>query len=94
MTSERISRAITEADVVADLLDHSGWIDIIRPRLEEHKTAYRSQLVNSVLGAPVVTHDGIVVSSEQLAGRIYGIDYAIRTIENIIRNGQRAIAQL
>lgn len=69
-----------------DFLDHIAWRAVIKPHLEDAKLKLTKQLVDAILvGVP--TPDA---SRERIAGQIFGIDYTIREIENIVRKGREA----
>lgn len=89
--------AVAKAEDTQDLLEHISWTDVIRPQLITTRDKLAQLLVNSTLGAPVriETPQGIVeVSKEQLAGKIYGINYIIKLFEDILRKGEKAYKEL
>ena len=85
MTHQEIAvRAYQGADT-RDLLNHIAWTDVIKPELLKAKEFYTKELVTGVLEA--TSKSG---SREQIAGRIYGIDFVIKVLENVLRNGKLA----
>jgi hypothetical protein len=86
--------SIARAEDTTNLLDHIAWTDTIKPALLKHRAAFESQLVGAVLGNRPVTISGQVVTAEQIAGRIDGITYSIKLLEDILRNGERALEAL
>ena len=86
-----------KAEDLSDLLQHIAWTDTLRPMLVRERENYTKLLVNSTLGTPVrvPTATGVVeLSKEQLAGKIYGIDYIMDLMEKILSRGARAVAEL
>jgi hypothetical protein len=69
-----------------DLLNHIAWTDVVRPRLDEAKAALTKRLVEATL-KPL---DPREESREQLAGKLWGIDFVITTLERILREGANA----
>lgn len=67
-----------------DLLNHIAWTDIIKPKLIEAKLFYTNQLVDALLSK----HEG--ESKEQIAGKIYGIDYVVKVLERILKEGSQS----
>ena len=89
--------AVAKAEDMEDLLDHIAWREVLRPELMKERENYTKLLVNSTLGMPVVmdTKQGpTAVTKEQLAGKIYGIDFIVATIEKILTAGYRAADEL
>lgn len=90
MTNQSRLEAVAKADAVADLLNHTGWQDIVKPALLKRRTDLTATLVNAVLGQPMP--EG--VTKEQLAGRVQGIDEIIKLFELILKHGREALNQL
>jgi len=86
--------SIARAEDTNNLLDHIAWTDTILPSLLKHRAAFEAQLVGAVLGRPVTLLNGQSLSPEQLAGRIDGITYTIKLLEDILRKGERAMAEM
>jgi hypothetical protein len=95
--SSRLELA-ARAEDVNDLLNHIAWTDTIRPELIKHKDTLSKMLVASVLGTPVQRQtargEAIIVTTEQLAGRIEGIDFVLSLLEGILRRGVTALRDL
>ena len=86
-----------KAEDVSDLLNHIAWTDTIRPALDHERDIFTKALVGATLGMPtqVQTNLGVVeISKEQLAGKIYGIDYIFGYIQKVLTQGTRAVAEL
>jgi len=67
-------------------LDHIAWTDVIRPKLADMREVLTKELVGAVL-TPSST---AAQNKEQIAGKIHGIDFVIRTIEALVREGRNA----
>lgn len=88
-----------KAEDLGDLLDHIAWTDTLRPALLRERDNYTKMLVNATLGTPVqipasAGRSAVEISKEQLAGKIYGIDYIVELVEGILSKGTRAVAEL
>jgi hypothetical protein len=86
-----------KAEDLSDLLSHISWIDCVRPALIRERDSLTRQLVSSTLGLPVQakTLEGtITFTREQLAGKIYGIDYIMTLFEKLLQRGDIAKKQL
>lgn len=86
--------SIARAEDVQNLLDHIAWTDTILPALLKHRAGFESQLVEAVLGHRPVMITGQTLSPEQLAGRIDGLSYSIKLIEDILKRGTRALQEM
>lgn len=87
-----------KAEDLSDLLQHIAWTDTLKPALLRERDNYTKMLVNSTLGLPVTIPNSrgaaIEVTREQLAGKIYGIDYIIELVEGILSKGSKAVTEL
>lgn len=86
-----------KADDLSDLLDHLAWTDTVRPALLRERDSLTRSLVNSTLGLPIQAKTlagPVEVTREQLAGKIYGIDYIVTVFEKILTRGAVAERQL
>lgn len=86
-----------KAEDLSDLLSHIAWTDTVQPALLRERDQLTRALVSSTLGLPVQakTAEGVVtVTREQLAGKIYGIDYILTMFEKLLRRGEVATKQL
>lgn len=81
-------------EAVADLANLIGWSEVLLPRLQKELTNLTKQLTRATLGEPVTTASGDHLSPIQIAGRIYGLDYAVAEFERIIREGIAASSTL
>lgn len=89
--------AAAQAEDLESLLDHISWAEVLRPALIRERDNYTKMLVSSTLGLPITvpTAQGpTTMSREQLAGKIYGIDYIIDLMERILSRGVRAVMEL
>ena len=82
--------AIAKAEDTYDLLNHIAWTDVLKPKLLLEREQYSKALVNHLLGSPLP--EGL--TKEQLAGRIYGIDFITTRIESVLSRGEKAAAEL
>lgn len=84
--------AITAAQGIdtEDWLRHISWTDVLKPRFERDQQLLRDRLVASVLKPASAEAE----SREQIAGKLYGINYAINVIEETVRKGRNASAEL
>jgi len=69
-----------------DLLNHIAWTDVIKPKLEEAKAILTNQLVDATLNP----QQPGTQTREQIAGRLWGIDHTIKTLEKILKAGAHA----
>lgn len=69
-----------------DLLNHIAWTDVLKPKLEEAKSFLTKQLVSVTLNAPVANSE----TREQIAGKLWGIEFMVTTIEKILKAGTGA----
>jgi hypothetical protein len=86
-----------KAEDLDSLLDHIAWADTVRPALLRTRDALTQQLVDSTLGLPVQTKTltgTIEITREQLAGKIYGINYIMTLFEKLLSKGEVAAKQL
>jgi hypothetical protein len=91
------AQAAQAAEETFDLLNHIAWTDRIKPELERTKSALQAQLTRSVLGMPLtvnVNGQTMVVTKEQIAGQIYGIDFITQLFEKILTKGKSALEYL
>ena len=82
--------AAAKAEDTFDLLQHIAWTYVLKPKLFIVREQYSKALVSHLLGSPLP--EGL--TKEQLAGRIYGIDFIIATIESVLTRGEKAVAEL
>lgn len=82
-------RASNKATRIREFLDLSAWDEDIVPELLKEKSRCQELLVSAVLDS---THTA--GTPEQLAGRIYGIDYVIKFITRILERGAKADIEL
>ena len=86
-----------KAEDLSDLLYHIAWTDTVRPALTRERDSLTRLLVDSTLGLPVQTKTlagTVEITREQLAGKIYGIDYIITLFEKLLSRGEIASKQL
>ena len=94
MTNQDRLEAVAKADATAELLDHIGWTEVVLPKLLKTKDLYTTVLVQAVLSNKPPTMDGQETTREQLAGRVYGIEYVIKLFESILSKGEGALKAL
>jgi len=87
-------KAVAVAEDILDLEQHVAWQDVLLPKLREHKAFYEKELVGAVLGQKPITVSGQLLTAEQLAGKVYGIDYIIALFTDILKRGEAALNQL
>lgn len=90
----KLVEQVAKAEDLSDLLNHIAWTDVVLPRLQQEKERYTQLLVRSVLGSPIIREDGVELTREQLAGKVEGVQFIIKLMEDIIRQGDRALRQL
>jgi len=73
-----------------DFLRHIAWEEILLPRFQEDRRVLTDRLVQSVLKPETVDSE----TREQIAGKLWGIDYAIRTINEVVKRGRSAKSEL
>jgi uncharacterized protein YgfB (UPF0149 family) len=94
MIPEKNIELAAKAADLQNLLEHIAWEEILLPELQKMREAFSKQLVDAVLGVALKTADGDKVSSEQLAGKIFGIDFITDKISKILSQGERALAEI
>jgi hypothetical protein len=93
MTNPQRAEAAAKREDLGNLLDHIAWTDVVKPILQKRREAFSSMLVQTILGA--TAQDGAQpYTKEQLAGAIYGIDQITSIIEKILKDGEKALAEL
>lgn len=90
MTYQDLAVTATQGIDTEDFLRHIAWEEILLPRFTEDRRVLTDRLVQSIL-KPESTEGE---SREQIAGKLWGIDYAIKTIESVIKKGKVAKAEL
>ena len=90
MNNAELALKIAQAEDTQDLLNHIAWTDVVKPKLLKDKEIWEKTLVAHLLGAPLPEGQ----TKEQLAGKIYGINYTIEYLENILRTGTRYFEML
>lgn len=82
-----------KAEDLDNLLDNIAWTDIVRPALIHEREQLTKSLVSSTLGLPIQAKTAagtIEITREQLAGKIFGIDYIMNLFEKILTRGEVA----
>lgn len=91
MTSHQTRlEAVAKAEDTQDLLGHIAWTDVVRPRFQREIEMASKLLVNEALGAPLPGG----LTREQVAGRAYGLNWTMTLLEQILKDGKRALDQL
>lgn len=75
-----------QGDDTEDFLQHIAWTDVIMPKFEADKATLTRRLMQSIL-QPLNPQEE---SREQLAGKLFGIEYAIKVITDIVGEGRKA----
>ena len=83
------------AEDIDNLLDHIAWTDIVYPRLQKLRESLVLALVETNLGRPMVVpiKNSTSLSSvkpEELAGKIYGIDFIVGLFQSVLSGGEVA----
>lgn len=79
-------KAVAKADEIAELLEHVGWQDHLKPALAKLRENAVQQLIRSTLGLPNRTDQ----TPQQAAGVVYGIDFILSLIEAALVKGDKA----
>ena len=93
MTTKQLAEAAAKSEDLGNLLDHIAWTDAVKPILMKRREAFSGLLVQSVLAGSDLKNSQ-PYTKEQLAGAIYGIDQIITIMEKILKDGERALAEL
>lgn len=86
-----------KAEDLQNLLDHIAWTDTIRPALLRERDNLTKLLVDATLGLPIqqrTVSGPVTISKEQLAGKIFGVDYVFSLFEKILAKGETAEREL
>lgn len=86
-----------KAEDLDNLLEHIAWSDTVKPKLLAERDRFTRLLVSSTLGVPVQTETAagaVTITREQLAGKIFGIDYILTLFEKILTRGELAATEL
>ncbi len=87
MSSQQEALGITvlKGHDTAEFLEHIAWEELILPALRADQKIISEQLVGAVLGTAKSAE-----SQHQLAGKVWGIEWTIKRIEEFVREGERA----
>ena len=88
--NQSLLESAARAEDLFDLLEHIAWTDTVKPELLEIRDQLSKALVNHLLGTPLP--DG--VTKEQIAGKIFGINFIISKFESILSRGKKAVETL
>jgi len=89
MDNNPVLEAYQAADL-ENLLEHVAWTEVLQPKLLELKEQYSIMLVSHDLGEALPGK----LTREQLAGRIYGINFILKLIRDVLVRGTAATAEL
>jgi hypothetical protein len=95
--SDKTLLIAAQAEDLKDLLTHIAWTDVLEPQFAKAKDALSALLVQAVLGQPVTLQSvagPVALTAEQIAGKIYGLDWVQSAIVRILRRGDNAIEEL
>jgi hypothetical protein len=81
---------VAQAEDTYDLLHHIAWTDVVLPRLERRKAIYSKMIVDFHLGKPIPQE----LTVEQIAGKVYGIEEIISLFEQVLAQGEKALADI
>ena len=90
MITEKDALTAAQGDDTMDLLDHIAWTDVIKPRLQEARNQLTTRLVNATLFAT----KGEEESREQIAGKLYGINWIENELKKVISAGRMSKERL
>lgn len=82
--------SVAQAEDTFDLLNHIAWTDVIKPKLDAQVKQWSAMLVNEALGLPIPSGH----TREQVAGMCYGINYISTVFERVLKDGEKALADL
>jgi len=86
----KLHKATAVAGDVADMLNHIGWQERVKPQLVAERSKYQQLLTQLVLNPNLDP----VHSKEQIAACIIGINIIIKAFESILQKGISAEAAL
>lgn len=84
--SQNTALKAAQGEDTYDLLNHIAWTDIIKPKLDEARIVFTSQLVSATLRP----QSDKAETREQIAGKLYGITYITAMFEKILKEGTNA----
>ena len=82
--------AVAQAEDTADLLNHIAWTDVVKPKLEAAVKAWSTMLVNEAMGIPLPAG----LTREQIAGKCFGVSFISGVLEKVLKDGEKALADL
>lgn len=91
---QELNGYISEADALANMLEHVAWQDTIQPHFEKLEKLLNDLLMKLVLGQPTeqISVGGIVVETkEQAAGLLFGLRTMRKMFENILAKGAKSL---
>ncbi len=86
MTTPSLALQAAQGEDLYDLLNHIAWTDVLKPDLEKAKSQLTQQLVDATLRPQTEGAE----SREQIAGKLFGIQYMIAAMEKILKRGVTA----
>ena len=86
MDNQDALKAVAKADAIAEILEHVGWEDYLKPAFDKLRESAVQQLVRSTLGLPSQSKQ----TPLQAAGVVYGIDFVQTYLEISLVKGDRA----
>ena len=90
MTYQDLAVTAAQGIDTEDFLRHIAWTDVLKPRFEQERQVLTDRLVQSVLKP----NDPTAESREQIAGKLWGLDHAVKLIEGTVKKGRLASAEL
>ena len=87
-------KAVAQAEDVFNLLEHIAWTETILPKLLAYKEGVERQLIEAVLGQKPQLINGQFLTAEQLAGKVFGINFVVSLLKDILTRGDKALIDL
>jgi hypothetical protein len=84
-TTRDLQIAVLKSTDLNDWKDHIAWDEVVAPAIAKTRDLLTKQLVEISLGK---SHPGTTL--EQVAGKIFGLDWFLGELERIARQGDSA----
>jgi hypothetical protein len=84
-TTRDLQIAVLKSTDLEDWKNHIAWDEVIAPALARTRELLTRQLVEISLGKPIPG-----VTLEQVAGKIFGMDWFLGELDRIARGGESA----
>lgn len=83
--TSKLTLDILKAQDLEDWQQHIGWVEVLEPALQRAKELLTKQLVDANLGKPP---EGTTI--EQIAGKLFGLQWITLEISRILKQGDYA----